>query len=431
MTLGARAARLRFWPGLSAVVVLALVVRVLVVVGTPSFVPQTDASDYDRIAVSLSSDGVFPSSLLAPHSPTAFRPPLFPMLLAGADEVLGSDPSTRWIGGRLLEAVLGAGAVALISLIAVRLWGPGVALLAGAIAAASPPLILVGSSLMSESLFIPLVLGAVLAALVYRDSPGRWRWAILSGVLAGLATLTHGNGIMLVVALALLVLTGGSRRGWASLRAPAIIVAAAALTLAPWTIRNLHAFGQIDPVTTQTGYALAGVYNSQAAGATGSPALWHTPVAGMRAALHREPNLDEAQLSDRLRAMALHYIGSHPLYPLQVMFWSAARMLNLTGAGYELQNAAVEAYPRWLTRISVYAFWLLGLLAITGAIGEALAHRAPRALWACPLLVLLPSVLTLGDTRYRSPADPFLVILGALGALATARRIRTLAHVSG
>ena len=55
------------------------------------------------------------------------------------------------------------------------------AVVAGAIAAVYPPLVLAGSSLLSESLFIPLVLGALLAALVHRDSEHRWRWLVLSG----------------------------------------------------------------------------------------------------------------------------------------------------------------------------------------------------------------------------------------------------------
>jgi hypothetical protein len=39
-------------------------------------------------------------------------------------------------------------------------------------------------------------------------------------------------------------------------------------------------------------------------------------------------------------------------------------------------------------------------------------------------VLAVPSILFLGATRYRSPADPFLVMLAALGGLAIARRLR-------
>src|SRR4029077_6190569 len=115
--------------------VLALVVRLAVVVGTPHFRPATDASDYDRIAVSLADHGQFPASVLDPFGgPTAFRPPLFPLALAAVYKLVGtSSPTARVAAGRVLEAVLGAVVVLLVYLIASLIWGGGIALLAAAI----------------------------------------------------------------------------------------------------------------------------------------------------------------------------------------------------------------------------------------------------------------------------------------------------------
>ena len=141
------------------------------VLATPGFKAVADSGDFDRIAVSLVNHGSFPRSYVtATGGPTAFRPPLFPIALAGVYELSGtSSASSRWEAGRIFEAVLGAIAVLLIALIADRVFNRRVALVAGAIAAVYPPLWLVGSSLLSESLFIPLLLGAVLAALIYRE----------------------------------------------------------------------------------------------------------------------------------------------------------------------------------------------------------------------------------------------------------------------
>ena len=182
---------------------VALLARLLVIVATPHFRPTNDAADYDRHAVSLAVHGTYPPSGFG--GPSAFRPPAYPYLLAGVYKLVGTrSASTRWEAGRIADALLGVVVVALVALIARRLWGPAVALGAGALAAVFPPLLLVGSSLMSESLYIPLVLGAVLAALAARGSEHRWRYALLTGLLVGLAALTRANGLFVLVPIAFL-----------------------------------------------------------------------------------------------------------------------------------------------------------------------------------------------------------------------------------
>jgi 4-amino-4-deoxy-L-arabinose transferase-like glycosyltransferase len=410
---------------IAGLIAVSFMIRLAVVLATPHFVPRTDGIDYDRLGVWLATHNSFGASILVP-GPSAFRPPLFPLLLAGVYKVFGTDPTVRWTAARVVEAGLGCVTVWLIYAIANRLWGRKVALVAGAIAAVDPTLVLVGSSLLSESLLIPLILAAVLAALTARGSVHTIRWSIAAGIASGLATLTHGNAILLAPAAAILVWTVRPRRSFRSLRAPVALLVATALTITPWMIRNAVVFHEFVPISTQVGYGLDGVYNAQVATAPGDPVLWRTPLRGMLIALIHDPRLNEAQLSDRLTSTALHYIGGHPLYPLRVAFWSVVRMLDLTGAGFERDQAYAEAYPPGLAVASVYAFWLLGLLAIAGIVAERATRRAPLAFWLCPILVLAPSIFLLGDNRYRSPAEGFIVILGAIGLLATVRRAAAL-----
>ncbi len=203
-----------------------------------------------------------------------------------------------------------------------RVFGSAAALLSAGIAAVYPPLILVGTSLMTEPLFIALLLGAVLAALEHRGSRRRWRWVVASGLLAGLAALSRGNGVAIVVPLCFLVWTGRPRWSWRSLSAPAALLAATAAMLAPWTVRNYLQFHTFVPITTQSGFALAGTYNSYAAHRTDYPALWIPPVLDTERELTRHPGIDEADLSARLDGDGVNYIEAHPASPLKVAYWS-------------------------------------------------------------------------------------------------------------
>jgi 4-amino-4-deoxy-L-arabinose transferase-like glycosyltransferase len=400
---------------LVGIVVVALVARIAIVLATPGFKAVSDAGDFDRIAVSLVRHGGFPESLLtASGGPTAFRPPLFPLALAGVYELSGTGSyATRLEAGRMLEAVLGAVTVLLIALIATRMWNRRVGLLAGGIAAVYPPLWVAGMSLLSESLFIPLVLAAILAALRAREPPHRLQWAIASGALAGFAALTRGNGIVLLIPLALLV-WGTPMRSLSSLRAPAALVAATVITLLPWTIRNAEQFHQFVPLTTETGYALAGTYNPVSQSDSQYPALWRFPASQLTTYFRADPRANEAQVSDHLTSQALDYIGNHPGSILRTTFWSVARAFNLTGVGVEDYLAPFQGYTKGLVDASVYVFWLVLALAAAATLAGA-ASSMPKALWAWPIVIVLSCSIFEGDSRYRSPCDPFFVMLAAAG----------------
>jgi 4-amino-4-deoxy-L-arabinose transferase-like glycosyltransferase len=404
------------------ILVVALAVRLVAIAASPDFRPRTDAADYDRYAVSLAQHGRFPDSQLVP-GPTAFRAPLFPLALAGVYKLVGVTPaSDRWEAARIMEALLGTLAVALIFLIALRLWGIPGAAISGGLAAIYPPLVLVGASIMSESLYIPLSLAAVLAALSYRES-GRMRTAVLAGVLLGITGLARSTELILVIAILVICWRGRPWRSWHAARAPAAALAATLVVLLPWLIRDIHVMHRFVPVTDEGGIALIGTYNSYAAHRTDYPALYTPPLFEARQLLPLARGANEAEYSDRLMSRTLTYIGEHPAYPFKVGFWSLARLLDLTGVEFERQIEPTWGFPVTLTLMSVYAFWVVALLAIIGAFSAA-ARRTPIAIWLCPVLLILATVFVIGAARYRSPADPFIVMLAGLGLIQCWRLIR-------
>jgi len=269
---------------------------------------------------------------------------------------------------------------------------------------------------MSEPLYIALTLAAVLAALAHRQSPrGLW-YAVLSGVLVALVAMTRDNGIFFVLPLMFLVWGERPRRAWRSLRAPLALLAATLIALAPWATRNAIVFHQFVPLGTETGYALSGTYNDTARNDHKYPALWQ-PTLGPTLKLHADRRLNEADISNRLVTQSIDFVRAHPGYPFEVVFWSFLRLLNLQGPGLEHAVAGVWGYPGWLAVASVYAFWLVAVLAILAVIMRA-GGGAPWAFWVCPLALIAPSLLFLGLTRYRVPADPYVLLLAALGVVA-------------
>jgi 4-amino-4-deoxy-L-arabinose transferase-like glycosyltransferase len=408
---------------LPLILAVALVVRVAAIVATPHFAPIFDAHDYDRHALSIAHGHGYPDSLFRPGAPTAFRPPLYPVLLAGV-YALGRS----WTAGRLLGALLGVAAVALVFLIATRLWGRRVGLVSAALAAVFPPLVLYSASLLSEPLFILLVLAALFATLEYRRTH-RMRWAVGAGVLCGLGALTRGNGALLVIGAGGGAWIARPRFSRAGLAAPAVVVLAAVVTIAPWVIRNTIVFHRFVGVTDQAGVALAGTYNSEARHKGDLPGRSQAPHQ-LRTFqdLFKDRRLDEVALTSRLTSRALRYMVDHPGRVVETSAWNTLRVFEIvrddnlrnTWEGGVLQAVGVGALISPVIPASVYVALLLALVGAATQFGVLRAKRAPPFVWWFPLLMVAPAIVIWGLSRYRAPVDPFLVMLAALGVVALA-----------
>jgi 4-amino-4-deoxy-L-arabinose transferase-like glycosyltransferase len=419
------------WPYAALVVFLvavALVVRLAFVSATPDYHLRHDARDYDVHARSIAEGQGF-SKRVAYGRPTAFRPPGYPYFLAAVYKVAGverADGKRRVHAARVAGVFVGTAIVALIGLLAAQLWGRLAGIVALALGAIYVPLITVGATVMSEPLFDALMLGALAAAMAHRRSSHRYRFAILAGALAGLAILTRANAVILLAPLALAAWDGRPRRSRGALGPPIALVVVALATVAPWTIRNaveLHAFV---PVSTQLGSALAGTYNDAARADTRDPAAWrsvkHVPEFG--SLMRRVREIPEAELDKRLRAASRHYIADHPLYVAKVAYWSTRRALELAGRRRSRATAATISIDHTWADRGVLCFWIFAALALAGAFTRR-ARGTPGFVWAFPALMFFSVVFLVVETpRYRTPIDPFLVLLAALALAAGYEGVR-------
>ena len=415
---------------LAAILVLAAVLRIAVVAADTGYQPANDAFEYDYYAHSIAAGEGYPrSGYLRQGGPTAIRGPGYPYLLGGTYAVADDSRTV----GRLLGAALGTLMVLLIYLIATRIWGRRTGLLAALLAAIFPPFVLLSRELLSETLFIPLELGAVLCALNFRRSGGDLRWAVAAGALCGLAVLTRNTALALLLCIPLGVLVVRPRPGPRAIWAPLLVLFAAAVVVAPWTIRNAVEFGRFVPVTTSAGITASGVYNETSFGDAETHGAWRDPrVVPRFAALFETPGIDEGAVDSTLRREARQFAWEHPGYVAEVFAWNLVRMFELTGgsvvdgSGKPVDDRGIGSATPVAERVGLGVVCLLALGGLFAIVRSRLAVRSrpteppdipsgPLFLWLLPILILLMTALLNGLPRDRLPADPFLLILAAVG----------------
>jgi 4-amino-4-deoxy-L-arabinose transferase-like glycosyltransferase len=416
------------WLAPVAIVALALVIRILVIAADSGYRPANDAFEYDYTARSIAAGDSYPrSGYLLRGGPTAVRGPGYPYLLAGV-YAISNDSRTA---GRLTNAVLGAIVVLLTYVIAKRIWGRRIGLVAATLAAVFPPLVLLSRDLVSESLFIALELGAILCVLEFRLTRSL-RWAAAGGAMCGFAALTRNTGFALLVPVVLGLWVLRPRLQPASFVAPALSVACAAFVIAPWIARDAVAFGRLVPVTTSAGIATSGTYNPASYGDSASHGAWRDPRGvPTLSSLFVSSGMDEGEVDSALRREAWEFAWHHPAYVVETSAWNLLRLFEIVGGsvvnskGNVVVDRGIGSATPLSERIGIAIlapFALLGIIAILRARSESRYRGGPPQipsgplfLWLVPTLMILIAMPIAGLPRYRLPADPFLLILAAIG----------------
>lgn len=396
----------RFDVALGAIAVAGLAVRVAYALLTRDWQElQGDALSYHLTAEHL-ADG---EGWRRPEVdvPTAEFPPAQSTLLAAAT-LLG-------LGGvleqKLLLCVVGAMTVALIGLLGRAASGSErVGLIAAAIAAVYPPLWVMSGTLLGETLYGLLLVGALLAAYAaWRDRSARG-FAVL-GALIGLAALARGEALGLVVLVLLPLARLRPRLALAGL-------AAFALVLAPWTIRNLATFERPVLISNNASGVWVGA-NCERTYFTEEVGSWRFDCYGER------PPGDESEQFAEYRRRGMDYLRDHlDRWPVVV----AARLGRL----YDVYRpwdqgvffAGIEGRHPRATKMGLVAYWTLVPFAVAGAVVLRRRRRPLLILLAPIALVTLVAIATYGVTRFRFAAEPSFVVLGAVAVDALLARIR-------
>lgn len=428
---------------MAALLIAAFLIR-LVYVENTYYKAKNDAGTYNRLASHIAQYGDYHTGS-GPHKgaggsrgPTAYFPPAFPYALAVVDLIDGHQAGgkTAVPPERIAQAVIGTISVGLLGLVALEAFGGSVALAALAIGAVYPVFVELSGTLVAENLLLAFELASIWTALRARRARGAacmYAWIAATGVLTGLATLTHENAVLFLLPLGVAAWSVARARapvstrrpGVRALAAPALLVACTCAMIAPWTIRNAVELHHFVPVSDETGITLVGTYNATSAAQRPVHYKWDLflKMPEFAAIAKAAPRYDEVQLSDRLTSRALDYIRAHPFSPLDVAFHNTLRMFELEGSFAWHASYDAIGLPARAAGIGVVSFWLLLALAIAGMF-TAVRREAPVWLWAFPVLYWLSIAFVNVETpRFREPIDPFLVLLAACALATAAHRV--------
>jgi hypothetical protein len=407
-----------FRPALAIVVVGALLVRVVYVFAyRRDFVPGGDAFFYHAGANLLADGKGFISPFFVNqgmHRAAAEHPPLYIVFLA-IPSVLGMHSVLTHL---LWSCVLGAGTVWLIGLLGRAVGGARTGIIAAVIAAVYPNLWAPDGQLQAETLSMFATVAILLLAYRYWQKP-TWPRLVYVGAACGLGTLARSELILMVPFVVIPLVWATADRSWGEkVKWLGASVLAAVIVIAPWTIYNVTRFehpilisAQIDPLlasancdTTYYG-ELQGYFDINCA-----------------LAIAKEKGItladDESEEGLIYRRAAEDYIRGH-LSRLPAV--EGVRLLRIVGLYKTSLYVHADWYvegrrPYWITWSGLYTFWLVALTAIAGAV---VLHRRANSPPLYPLLapvfaVVVTVLVTYASTRFRTTAEPSLVVLSAI-----------------
>jgi 4-amino-4-deoxy-L-arabinose transferase-like glycosyltransferase len=336
-----------------------------------------------------------PDVFTVDRAATAAWPPLYPALLAAVQSVAGDSIRASQVAG----SVLGGCTIALTGLLGRRIAGMRVGLAAAALAAVSPLLIAADGSMMAEALFVPLALATLLLALHAADAERQWWW-LAPGAVAGLAALTRAEGLLLIPFVVIPI-------AWRArvVAATAVALLAAVVVVAPWVARNAVRVDEPSIATVSSSTAIAGANcDSTYAGS----ALGSWSFACIRDDLRQSST--ESDWTATVRRDGLNYAADHATRWPVVGGARVARLWSLWDPADQIDREVLETRQRsWQALVLVTGFGTL-ILGSAGLVMLARRGRPVAGLVGLLAMVTTVALLTYGNTRFRTTAEPALLI---------------------
>jgi 4-amino-4-deoxy-L-arabinose transferase-like glycosyltransferase len=355
--------------------------------------PASDSYWYDGVARVLLSD---PMSFTS-----ALHPPLYPIFVAAVYAVFGEG----YIQIGLAQTALDIGAIVLLWLLARRIAGEREAIVAAFLYALYPGFIFYTGNLISEGLFVFLLISAALLFATAVMKKNIWT-VIAASAVFGLCVLTRANALIAVPLLVVWAITNfGVKKGiinWL------VIIGIIVVFITPWTIRNAIAQRDFVPISTGGGGAFYGGNNETAIGYYSQRGDIFTDQVN--------PGPAENARSKELFARGTEWITENPGDFVKLLALKAWRFIEPYPQARGKPDDKAKTLISLIYYILILPFLLIGLFKV---------RKDKR--WMFPLVVLVGQFLTalifFGGMRVRDPAMPFALIAVSIGVVEVFGRV--------
>lgn len=351
-----------------------------------------DSARYDRLARGIVAGEGYQTTSTAP---------LYPLFLAGVYGAFGHS----FFAVRTAQALIECASVLMVFLLARGAFGGRAGLAAAGIFAVYPFFIFFSGLVLTETLFIFLLLALIyhLKRWVSMPSAGS---AAVCGFIGGAAILIKPVIFYFIPLVLLFYIIFKREKRIPLLKSSALIILLVPLAASPWAAYNYieHGTPKLFPSSSVT------LYESLHPGATGGPGKefiqWTDEMKRM----------DEAEIERYFRREALKFIAENPGRTLQLAFIKQARFWSPVPNFPKYRNIKYGA-------IGLVSYMPVLFLALWLVVSEKKRWKSFSHLCLPVIYFALLHTVILGSIRYRLPVDPFIIILasGKIEALSRQR----------
>jgi 4-amino-4-deoxy-L-arabinose transferase-like glycosyltransferase len=371
-----------------------------------------DEVDYHEIAVSLSAGEGFEVS----GHPTARRPPLYPVVLTVLYKTIGPYPAA----GRVVQVLLGMLVVYLVFRVARRYFDGITAFIAAGIVSLNPFLILISGYLLTENLYIVLML----AALLVFPTPGHLneplRKVLFTATILAAAALTRPTGLTLAIWILAAGLLFGAGSLWGRTRNGLGAAVLFCILLLPWCLRNYQVLGGWVGLTSHGGITFYQGNNQKVIDIPhyrGGVA----PLAGLPHAAEIA-KMNELERERFTWAKGKEFLRQNRAWVPRILWWKFARFwrlksdVGLSGVKSGWWWSKDSFLGRLASSVDV-GFVYSGCACPLFVVGIALTGRRWRELLFLYGVVIAHTAVALvffGSIRGRIPVEPIIAIFAAV-----------------
>jgi 4-amino-4-deoxy-L-arabinose transferase-like glycosyltransferase len=428
--------RINRWLFIAILLVLLLRLLLLIpVYDDPYRMFYGDSRHYDNLAQRLLAGTGYRD--LTDEPSEILRPAGYPVFLAAIFGAFGRNYAHAAVFQLLLGALICYLVYSTVSMFAPQ----RAALIAALIYALDPASLLWATSLLSETLFAFFIVLTVFC-LARWSKTDRSAWIMAAGLSAGLATLVRPIGQLLIPVYILIVIVRGIRFKPLKLERSVLLSSVlffllAALMIVPYSWRNKQVWGQFTVSSSGT-YTLGRYYAASV--------LADLQGTTREETVHQLGEKDTANKpGDFSRYLAIilehpwialknHFKGNLPtLFGTEYADWFRRFGVDLETPGVMVSikegdfSGALGALGEYMLdtplvgvviAVTLLWQWMIYAIAILGIY----RNRRERELrWVIILLAITAGMLlfspgVVGETRFRVPAQPLLIMLGGFAA---------------